>query len=119
MTDVYCHLSLSPENERSLKSLIRSIERTSGLQFALKLAYCNYRDLKNQVMQRLRQDCSVEIRELVLSPSTPTLSLAIEASFSKDELQHLPALSVKGLALVIHLDSLLSSANQMRDALHQ
>ena len=119
MTDVYRHLSLSSENERSLKSLIRAIERTSGRQFALKLAYCNYRDLQNQVMQRLRQDCSVEIRELVLSPSTPTLSLAIEAAFGKDELQHLPALSVKGLEQVIHLDSLLSSANQMRDAFHQ
>lgn len=118
MTEVHRPLSLSPENERSLRSLLRAIERTSGHQFALKLVRCNYHDLRDQVMQRLRQDCSVYIRELALSYSTPTLSVAIEAAFSKDELQNLPALSVQGLEQVSQLDSLLSAANQVRDSFH-
>ncbi|MGF1498083.1 MAG: tetratricopeptide repeat protein [Elainellaceae cyanobacterium] len=119
MTDVPYPTHLSPENERSLTSLVRAIERTSGRQFSLKLVLCNYSQLRNQVMARLRQACSVEVHKLELPAHTLALSGAIEAEFSSDELQRLPVLSIQGLEQVKQPEELWSTANQGRDTFAQ
>ncbi len=59
-------------NEDSLKSLIRGITRFQG-EFSLILAVCNYRTLREQIVQQLREQCPVEVRELALEPSVQTL----------------------------------------------
>lgn len=99
-------------NEQALKSLMRAIALASGRRFSLILAHCNYSHLQQKLMQRLRAECSIELCELLLSPSAHTLYSAIEAEF---EDQRLPALVVSGLEQVTHLDRLLLAANQFRD----
>ncbi|GAB1540223.1 hypothetical protein NUACC21_28920 [Scytonema sp. NUACC21] len=102
---------MSTNNERSLQQLAWAIEASVG-QFKLILARCNYASLRNQLIERLRQICSVEIRILVLKESEKTLFSTI-----REELGHeAPAcLMVLGLESVQNFSQMLISANQVRE----
>lgn len=103
-------------NERSLNSLVRAISLASGRRFSLILAHCNYHHLQEDVMQRLRDACSVQWVELSLPPSAQTLYSGIKQELGD---RPIPALVVSGLDQVQHLDKLLLSANQVRDEFKQ
>jgi hypothetical protein len=59
-------------NQESLKTLIRGITYFQE-EFSLILAVCNYRTLREQIVQQLREQCPVQMRELVLEKSVQTL----------------------------------------------
>ncbi len=112
MSDSNPRETVDINNERSLKTLIRAISFTSGRRFSLILVRCNYRHLQEQMLQRLRDECPVEIRELMLPRSAHTLYTAIQTEFGDEQL---PALMVLGLENVGKLDDLLLATNQVRD----
>ncbi len=80
-------------NERSLRKLARSITNSQG-NFVLIIARCNYRSLQDEMVQRLKQQCPMEIQELHLSKSVKTLFTTIQADL-KD--RQPPALMIFGL----------------------
>jgi WD40 repeat protein/tetratricopeptide (TPR) repeat protein len=98
-------------NERSLKKLVRSITNSQGY-FTLILACCNYHSLREQIVQQLKAECQVEIRELHLSKSVKTLYTTIEADLG-DQLPQ--ALMIFGLELNEDIDQVLISTNQVRE----
>ncbi|HEY9833374.1 MAG TPA: hypothetical protein V6D26_22670, partial [Stenomitos sp.] len=102
-------------NQQALEELARAIEWDVG-EFALILARCNSANLRSHLIQRLRQLCSVEIREIVLDKSVKTLYSTIQAEFSEVQPQ---ALMVCGLESVSTLDRLLTGANQVREEFRQ
>ncbi|MEM9212969.1 MAG: hypothetical protein AAGD25_01200 [Cyanobacteria bacterium P01_F01_bin.150] len=112
-------LEFSGENERSLRSLIRSVSLLNEQEFALKLVRCNYNDLRQRVMTHLRQTCSLPIQSLTLKADTLTLVDAIETTFSTAERAELRVLSIHGFEQVADLEGLFSATNQVRDAFHQ
>ena len=98
-------------NERSLKKLIRSITNSQG-HFTLILARCNYQSLREQIVQQIKAECQVEIREIHLSKSIKTLYTTIEANLG-DQLPQ--ALMIFGLELIEAIDQVLISTNQVRE----
>ncbi|MGK7875101.1 MAG: hypothetical protein AB4426_17925 [Xenococcaceae cyanobacterium] len=108
MTDLH-----QPEdiNEESLNSLIRGITRFPG-EFSLILAHCNYAALQERIAQQLREQCTVEIRELVLEPSVETLYTTIAKELGQEQPD---ALMVLGLESVIALEQVLKATNQIRE----
>ncbi len=111
MTDSYQPEDVAVYNQRSLKKLIRSITNSQG-HFALILARCNYCSLRDQMVQQIKAECQVEIRELHLSKSIKTLYTTIEANLG-DQLPQ--ALMIFGLELVDAIDQVLISTNQVRE----
>ena len=57
MNDFYQPEQTIVSNERSLKKLIRSITNSQG-HFTLILARCNYRRLREQIVQQLKAECA-------------------------------------------------------------
>jgi WD40 repeat protein/tetratricopeptide (TPR) repeat protein len=98
-------------NERSLKKLAWAIEASVG-QFKLFLARCNYTNLRSQLVERLQELTSVEIRILELNRSEKTLYARIQAELDSEQPD---ALMVFGLESVGDLDELLSATNQVRE----
>ncbi|NEU75252.1 hypothetical protein PI95_022495 [Hassallia byssoidea VB512170] len=99
------------DNERSLRKLARSITNSQE-NFVLIIARCNYRSLQDEMVQRLKQQCPMEIQELHLSKSVKTLFTTIQAEL-KD--RQPPALMIFGLELVEAVDQVLISTNQVRE----
>ncbi len=108
MTDLH-----QPEqiNKESLKTLLRGITRFPG-EFSLILAHCNYAALRERIAQQLREQCTVEIRELVLEPSVQTLYTTIAEQVGQEQPD---ALMVLGLESVSDLDRVLKATNQIRE----
>lgn len=107
------HSSEIPQNnERSLQSLIRGISLAMGRRFSLLLVRCNYRCLQERVMERLRHECPIAMRELVLPQSAQTLYTAIKTEFGDEQI---PALNILGLEHVVNLNDLLLATNQVRE----
>ncbi|MEM7555317.1 MAG: hypothetical protein AAF378_14675 [Cyanobacteria bacterium P01_A01_bin.84] len=108
------------QNQRSTQRLVRSIELSEG-QFALILVRCNYQQLREQVLQNLRNITSyIYVRELTLSPESKALHTAIISELFLDN----PAVAsdsspmavmVFGLESNLALEDLLTSINQARD----
>ncbi|MEH2014172.1 ATP-binding protein [Nostoc sp.] len=111
MNDSYQPENIIVSNERSLKKLIRSITNSQG-HFTLILARCNYHSLREQIVQQLKAECQVEIREIYLSKSVKTLYTTIEANLG-DQLPQ--ALMIFGLELIEDIDQVLISTNQVRE----
>ena len=117
-----CHITAAnfPENQRSLQRLLRVIALSKG-QFALILVRCNYRQLREQILADLRSlTKDINLRELIVSPSTTTLHTAIISrlalDYSADAIDSQPsAVMVFGLESVITLEDLIISVNQVRD----
>ncbi|MGK7877415.1 MAG: AAA family ATPase [Xenococcaceae cyanobacterium] len=103
---------IATNNERSLKKLTRAITYTSGGRFTLILVLCNYTKLQQQIMLRLREQSSTQIRELELPKSAKNLYTAIQEEIKDNQP---PTLIVSGLESVIALDDFLRATNQVRD----
>ncbi|MGE5655887.1 MAG: hypothetical protein ACM37W_04660 [Actinomycetota bacterium] len=99
------------QNARSLQTLCRTLTMSQG-EFSLILVRCNYAHLREEMVQKLHEQCSVEIQELFLSPSTKTLYSSIEAELTG---QQPAAVMVFGLEGVRSIDQLLNTANQVRE----
>lgn len=98
-------------NERSLQTLARAITMSEG-DFSLILVRCNYPALREQILQKLKEEYPVEYQELALDDSTDTLYSTINQNLGHS----LPkALMVKSLESVNTLDRLLTAANLVRN----
>lgn len=98
-------------NERSLNTLARAITLSIG-QFSIILARCNYANLRAEIVQQLKQRCSIDLRELYLTSSVKTLYTTIQAELGD---QYPDALMVFGLEWVTAIDQVLTSTNQIRE----
>ncbi|WP_392535777.1 hypothetical protein [Nostoc sp. C117] len=99
------------DNERSLQTLVRTITLSQG-EFSLIFLRCNYADLRQQMVERLHQISPVRIREITLPPSVKTLYTNIREQLEDEQP---PALMVFGLESVKNIDTVLTSANQVRE----
>ena len=99
------------QNQNSLKTLLRAITRSEGA-FSLILARCNQSALREQIVQQLQEQCTVQIRELVLEQSVKTLYTTIEAKLGQEQPT---ALMVFGLERVSALEQVLTSTNRVRE----
>ncbi|MBD2741898.1 hypothetical protein [Coleofasciculus sp. FACHB-1120] len=111
MSESHQPQDVAVHNERSLKKLAWAIEASVG-QFKLFLARCNYTRLRSQLVERLQELMSVEIRILELNESEKTLYARIKEEL---DFQQPDALMVFGLESVGDLDELLSATNQVRE----
>jgi hypothetical protein len=68
---------VNAKNDESLRMLARSLTLSQG-QFSLILAHCNYRSLRQRLMEQLRERCPIEFRERVLDPSAKTIETTIQ-----------------------------------------
>jgi hypothetical protein len=82
------------QNEQALNTLVRAITLSQG-QFSLILVRCNYTALRERMLEQLRSQCPIAIRELVLAKSSPTLYTAIKTELGE---QHPEALMVLGIS---------------------
>ncbi len=117
MTDLLKLQKTASYNERSLKTLVRSIAM-SQQQFSLILVRCNYEQLRQQIAQRLREISSIPILDIVLPASVKTLYTTLQANTFPSELSGVgsaSALMVFGLETVVAIDELMASTNQVRD----
>lgn len=102
---------ISINNEQSINTLARAITYSQG-EFSLILVRCNYARLRESVMERLRQQCTVEIKELELPSTSETLYTAIAHAIGET---HPQSLAVFGLEMVEAIDAVLASTNQVRE----
>ena len=117
MTDRLKLQETASYNERSLKTLVRSIAM-SQQQFSLILVRCNYEQLRQQIAERLREISSVPIQDIVLPASVKTLYTTLQASTrpnGSSPVDAASALMVFGLETVEAIDELMASTNQVRD----
>ncbi|MGB3508219.1 MAG: hypothetical protein WBA93_03075 [Microcoleaceae cyanobacterium] len=99
------------DNDRSLKTLARALTLSEG-DFSLILVRCNSPELREQILQKLKEEYPVEYEELALEKSADTLYSSINQNIG----QSLPkALMVKSLESVNTLDKLLTAANLVRN----
>lgn len=98
-------------NENSLRTLVRAITKSKG-HFSLILARCNSGAVRQHIVKQLRQQCPVEIRELVLDQSVKTLYTTIVEELG---LEQPSALMVSSLESVKALEQLLIATNQVRE----
>jgi WD40 repeat protein/tetratricopeptide (TPR) repeat protein len=117
MTDMIKLRETASYNERSLKTLVRSITM-SQQQFSLILVRCNYEQLRHQMVKRLREMSPLPIQDLVLSAGVKTLYTTLQANIQNSGLQPgdvVSALMVFGLETVVAIDEVMASTNQVRD----
>ena len=81
-------------------------------QFSLILLRCNYSAMREEIVQKLRENSGIEIREIVLPTSVKTLYTTIETEVADSQP---PALMVFGLESVSAIDRLLTSTNYVRE----
>ena len=102
---------VAADNEESLQTLLRAITLSQG-EFSLILVRCNYIQLRERIVQQLREECPVKIRELVLDESVKTLYTTI-AQALQDEQPN--ALMVFGLESVEEIERVIVATNQVRE----
>ena len=103
--------NLAADNERSLQTLVRAITLSQG-EFSLILLRCNYAALRQRMVERVHQLSPVQIREITLPASVKTLYTKISEQLGDEQP---PALMVFGLESVKDVDTVLTSANQVRE----
>jgi len=111
MTDSQKPDDVLASNELSLRALERAINRSRG-RFSLFLVLCNYPTLRERMLQRLKDQYSVEAEILVVPKSARTLYTVIKNELGE---QQPSALMVLGLETVVDLDDLLTATNNVRD----
>jgi WD40 repeat protein/tetratricopeptide (TPR) repeat protein len=117
MTDQLKLQETASYNDRSLKTLVRSIAM-SQQQFSLILVRCNYEQLRQQIVKRLREMSPLPIQDLVLPAGVNTLYTTLLAQRQNSGLPPgaaVSALMVFGLETVVAIDELMASTNQVRD----
>jgi WD40 repeat protein/tetratricopeptide (TPR) repeat protein len=97
--------------ESVLQDLAWTINMSQG-EFSLILVRGNYAKLREQMVQRLRELCSVEIREIVLDKSLKRLYSTIQEQLGDEQP---PAVIVFGLEAVSDIDQVLISMNRVRE----
>ncbi|MEH1840467.1 MAG: hypothetical protein V7L20_17300 [Nostoc sp.] len=113
-------LVYTKENQHTLQRLIRAIALSKG-QFALILVRCNYRQLREQMLENIRSITKdIYIREIILHPSTTSLHNTIVSELSLDNpavlTDCLPSsVMIFGIESTINLENLLTGINQARD----
>ncbi|MEH2184273.1 nSTAND1 domain-containing NTPase, partial [Nostoc sp.] len=103
--------NLAFDNEGSLQTLVRAITLSQG-QFSLIILRCNYVALRQRIVERLHQVSPVEICEITLPASVKTLYTNIREQLGDEQP---PALMIFGLESVKDIDTVLTSANQVRE----
>ncbi|WP_257236978.1 hypothetical protein [Nostoc sp. 'Peltigera malacea cyanobiont' DB3992] len=103
--------NLAFDNEHSLQTLVRTITLSQG-GFSLILLRCNYADLRKRMVERLHQLSPVHIHEITLPSSVKTLYTNIREQLGDEQP---PALMIFGLESVKDIDTVLTSANQVRE----
>lgn len=103
--------NLAFDNESSLPTLVRTITFSQG-EFSLILLRCNYAALRQRMVQRLHQLSPVHIHEITLPASVKTLYTNIREQLGDEQP---PALMIFGLESVKDIDTVLTSANQVRE----
>ncbi|NEQ77710.1 MAG: hypothetical protein F6K24_15415 [Okeania sp. SIO2D1] len=98
-------------NERSLIKLARALTMSEG-DFSLILVRCNSPELREQILEKLKQEYPVEYQELALDHSTDTLYSSINQNLGSISPK---ALMIKSLESVNTLDRLLIAANLLRN----
>ncbi|MEH1939663.1 MAG: hypothetical protein V7L01_05490 [Nostoc sp.] len=105
----------------SENSTVRSIEivkrlaramMVSGGEFSLLLVCCNSVQRQQQMLNLLREFSSVDIHEVLLSPTADKLYTAITSEIGSTQPE---ALMVRGLESVVAINQLIISTNIMRD----
>jgi len=84
----------------------------SGHTFTLLLAHCNSPEQQRQFVQQLQTQCAVNLRKVVLPTTAKTLFSTLSTVLGDEQPE---ALIVFGLESVQDLDSVLISANLVRD----
>ncbi len=103
--------NVSFDNEHSLQTLVRTITFSQG-EFSLILLRCNYAALRQRMVERLHQLSPIHISEIILPASVKTLYTNIREKIGDEQP---PALMVFGLELVKDVETVLASANQVRE----
>ncbi len=121
MVDSYRPQDIALYNQQSLKTLDRALVLSRG-EFSLVLVRCNYKRLRDRMLQRLRKRAKnrYKIHELVLPESVKTLYTTIQTQghakpCANNEPEPHCALFILGLESVTALEDLLTSTNQVRD----
>jgi CHASE2 domain-containing sensor protein/tetratricopeptide (TPR) repeat protein len=99
------------DNQHSLQTLVRTIRLSQG-EFSLILLRCNYVALRQGMVQSLRQLSPVHIHEITLPASVKTLYTNIREQLLDEQP---PALMIFGLESAKDIDTVLTSANQVRE----
>ncbi|MDJ0619548.1 MAG: tetratricopeptide repeat protein [Calothrix sp. MO_192.B10] len=104
-------------NENSWQELCWAIEQSSSTanstgEFSLILAHCNSANLRRRLTEKLQSSCPVEIREILLDQSVTKLYRNIRAELGDE---HPQGLVISGLESLQEIDSVLKSANQVRE----
>lgn len=125
------------DNDQSMKRMIRAMQLSQG-QFSLILAYCNYEYLRQEVMQEIIAQSSLNLQLFMLPKSATTLYTSISRHITENRTlstlinrennniqPHLEnktkfnfdnfAIIIFGLYNLESLDELLTSTNQVRD----
>ena len=99
------------DNDESLQTLIRAITLSEG-EFSLILVRCNYAHLRERMVEQLREQCPIAIRELALDKSVNTLYTTIEQALEGEKPD---ALMVCGLESVDAIEQIIVATNQVRE----
>jgi hypothetical protein len=112
-------VALDAENEKTLKKLVWAIAHARG-QFKLMLVRCNYSYIVKVAVDKLQHFCATEYnfspQVVELSPTETKLYRAIVSAIADAAP---PALLVLGLTEAVEIDSLLVSANIMRETFRE
>ncbi|NJK39399.1 MAG: hypothetical protein HC835_19955 [Oscillatoriales cyanobacterium RM2_1_1] len=104
---------LTPQHQTTLEQLAWGLEMGAAeAEFSLLFAYCNSTALRQQLIQKLREICSIPIQEIVLKPETTQLLTAIQTELGEQSPQ---ALMVTGFEHAQNLEQLLVTANRVRE----
>ena len=85
MIDSHCQQdTAAQQNQSSLQTLSRTLRMSQG-QFSLILVRCNYSAMREEIVQQLRENSGIEIREIVLPTSVKTLYTTIETEVADNQ----------------------------------
>ncbi|PSN76826.1 hypothetical protein C8B47_25260, partial [filamentous cyanobacterium CCP4] len=102
-------------NQQALDELCRLLRFSQG-EFELILAVCNSTQQRHQLVEQLRQQCSIAFAEITLGRSTTTLFTTIRSHIGSSPPV---ALMVYGLDGVQDQQQLLAATNQIREEFRQ
>ena len=108
MSDCYQAQVITTHNQDSIRQLIRGITLSRG-EFSLILARCSYTVATQHIVEKIRNQCSLRWREIVLARTTQTLLTTLREELQGDEPD---AVMVFGLESVVDLEQLLIAAKR-------